>query len=140
LHLPRAPRQPRPRLDGAHPFRAAGGCVRLASPPARLPRRYRCQSDLALAARAKALGLARPTISRGRARVEARMVPTFRSLRFGDPAYARLDLHGGGDPRRGTTAPRWAPSTICTTAAEPTADEPDEYLRFGLEAGVFFAS
>jgi hypothetical protein len=121
------------------------GCVRFSRipPGSRLPRRYRCQSDLALAARAKALGLnsADDLPSAERTRVEARLVPTFRSLHFGDPAYAQLDLRTAVEIREGgeDRAEMGAFHDLYGPQRERNLRvRLDEYLRFGLEAGIFY--
>jgi hypothetical protein len=66
----------------AYAVRRQAGCVRLSSvaPGSRVPRRFRCQPDLALAAAAPELAPA----------VEARLAPHFTSTRYGDPGFAQL--------------------------------------------------
>lgn len=121
------------------------GCVRFSRVPAgsRLPRRYRCQPDLALAARAKALGLASPDAlpADERARVEARLTPTFGSLVYGDPAYAQLDRRTAVEIREGGEdgAEMGAFHDLYAPQRERNLrTRLDEYLRFGLEAGIFY--
>jgi hypothetical protein len=125
------------------------GCLRFSYVPhgAIVPRRYRCQPQLAIdqeiAAREKTLG--GRISARERARIVARNArrirPSYTSLRYGQPGYAQL--------RRGT------PLEIRTGAEDESEMgafhalyQPqretnlrirlDEYLRFGLEAGLFF--
>jgi hypothetical protein len=121
------------------------GCVRFSRlpPGSRVPRRYRCQPDLALAARAKALGLgsADDLPADERARVETRLVPTFRSLRFGDPSYAQLDLRTAVEIREGgeDRSEMGAFHDVYGPQRERNLRvRLDEYLRFGLEAGIFY--
>jgi hypothetical protein len=121
------------------------GCVRFSyvRPGSRTPRRYRCQPDLALAARAKALGLgsADELPADERARVETRLVPTFRSLRLGDPSYAQLDLRTAVEIREGgeDRSEMGAFHDVYGPQRERNLRvRLDEYLRFGLEAGIFY--
>jgi hypothetical protein len=121
------------------------GCVRFSRLPegARVPRRFRCQPDLALEARAKALGL--PTVERlplaERERVVLRMLPTFRSLRYGDPGYSQLGRRTAVQIREG--AEDGSEMGVSHDLYGPHRERNlrtrlDEYLRFGLEAGAFF--
>lgn len=127
------------------------GCVRFSHVPrgAIVPRRYRCQPQLAIdqaiEARAKALGAPVPAAGREAiaVRVARRMVPGFTARRYGRPAYAQLRrstppgiaegasdgsemgaFHGNFGPHRETNL----------------KIRLEEYLRFALEAGVFFES
>jgi hypothetical protein len=109
----------------------------------RLPRRHRCQPDLALKARAKALGLDSPDdlSPAERAMVLLRLLPMFRSLRYGDPAYAQLSRRCGREIREG--ADDGAEMGAFHDLYQPQRERNlrvrlDEYLRFGLEAGVFY--
>ncbi len=130
------------------------GCVRFSyvPPGARTPRRYRCQPDAEIAARtaeaerrAEAARRSLTTEERDAIRdeVERALVPAFTSTRYGRPAYGQL-------------APS-CPAPILT-GAEDEAEmgafhflqqaqrvknlraSLDEYLRFGLEAGIFFVT
>ncbi len=113
------------------------GCVRFCFVPAipgvRVPRRYRCQPDLALDDVSPA----------DQPAIVARLVPGFTSTVYGDPAYGQLA--------------RSCPSEIATGAEDgsemgafSSLKQPqraanlqtvvDEYLRFGLEAGVFYVT
>src|SRR5262249_30609686 len=144
-------------------LRRQTGCVRYCYLPdgSETPRRFRCQPDLALALAvdqaleqgAAAAGLASvqqlpPKESsaietRERVRVLARLTPRFASTRFGEPGYAHL-------------VPTTAPEIL--TGAEDGSEigafnflqEParrrqlaillEEYLRFGLDAGIFYVT
>jgi hypothetical protein len=121
------------------------GCVRFSRVPegSRLPRRYRCQPDLALEARAKALGLASPEDlpAAEREMLVLRLTPMFRSLRYGDPAYAQLSRRCAVEIREG--AEDQAEMGAFHDLYQPQREgnlrvRLDEYLRFGLEAGVFY--
>ncbi|MEO7701871.1 MAG: hypothetical protein ABIZ04_21810 [Opitutus sp.] len=99
------------------------GCVRFSYVPldSRTPRRYRCQpadeDDV------------------------ARVAPLFNSLRFGEPGYAQLSEHtaaeifSGADDESemGVFHDLFEPQRIANVRVRL-----DEYLRFGLEAGIFF--
>jgi hypothetical protein len=137
-----------PDPDWTAPVRAERrqeGCVRFSRVPdgARLPRRYRCQPDLALEARAEALGLASPDdlSAAERAMLLLRLVPMFRSLRYGDPAYAQLGRRCAAEIREG--AEDQAEMGAFHDLYQPQRERNlrarlDEYLRFGLEAGIFY--
>ncbi|MBK8798610.1 MAG: hypothetical protein IPM07_20790 [Anaerolineales bacterium] len=120
------------------------GCSRFSflGEGSRAPRRHRCQPDLALDAYAAARNKQVEALTT----VERRMVtltvtPTFTTTRFGRPAYAQLS--------------RTCPVEISTGAEDGgemgvfhLVQQPqrlanlrtalDEYLRVGLEAGIFF--
>lgn len=101
------------------------GCVRFSfvPPGSQLPRRYRCQPVSAAAA--------------------ARVRPAFTSLRYGDAAYCQLsatcavEITRGADDQveMGAFHNLYQPRREANLRAAL-----DEYLRFGLEAGIFYAS
>jgi hypothetical protein len=101
------------------------GCVRFSYVPASasVPRRYRCRpgpDDDPIAMR-----------------------PAFTSLRYGDAGYCQLDLRGPTEIRTG--ADDGAEMGAFHLLFEPQREKNlrlrlDEYLRFGLEAGIFYAS
>jgi len=125
------------------------GCVRFsyvspgtAAMASQVPRRFRCQPDLALAERAKEF--TEPLDEEEIRRVEMWQRPVFSSLRYGDPDYAQLS---GGCPR--------CPSGILSGAEDGSEmgvfshlKQPqreanirtnlNEYLRFGMDAGIFY--
>lgn len=139
-----------PDPDWTAPVRAERrqqGCVRFSSVPegSRLPRRYRSQPDLALIARADALGLASvdelPVDEA--TKVIAHVKPAFGSLHYGDPAYAQLSRRSAVEIREG--AEDHAEMGAFRNLYQPQREDNlrvrlDEYLRFGLEAGVFYAT
>lgn len=123
------------------------GCVRFSYVPtgSQVPRRYRCQPDLAIAQQLAAQdGPVTPAIEATiRDRVARQVVPGFTSARYGDPAYGQLS--------------QICPIEICTGAEDGSEmgafsflKQPqreanlrvalEEYLRFGLEAGIFFVT
>jgi hypothetical protein len=101
------------------------GCVRFSyvPPGSRLPRLFRCQpADPADATRVR---------------------PIFTSLRYGDAAYCQLstacaiEIQQGADDQAemGAFHDLYQPQRKANLSASL-----NEYLRFGLEAGIFFAS
>lgn len=137
------------------------GCVRYSylSDGSETPRRFRCQPDLALALaigrvldeRARALGLPsseglpederNAIAAQERTRVLARLTPRFTSTRFGDPGYAQLAA--GTAPEILTGAEDGSEMGAFSSLQEPLrrtqlATLIEEYLRFGLDAGIFF--
>lgn len=104
-----------------HAEQVQKGCVRFSyvPPGSRVPRRYRCQPQ------------------------RARIRPVFTSLRHGDAAYAQLarncpvEIRTGADDQSemGAFHDLMQPQREANLRARL-----DEFLRFGLEAGVFYAS
>ena len=112
------------------------GCVRFSFVPAgsKAPRRFRCQPETALAG---------VTDAAAQAELRARIVPVFTASVYGDPAYAQLadtaplELREGaedGSEMGGWSFLKQAPRERNLRASL------DEYLRFGLEAGIFFVT
>src|SRR5262249_10576332 len=105
--------------------RRQAGCVRFCYVPfdAQVPRRFRCKPD----ASADAL----------------RLVPQFTSLRYGAPAYAQLSRRTAVEIRQG--ADDEAEMGVFHDQFLPHVegnlrDRLAESLRFGLSAGIFFAT
>lgn len=101
------------------------GCVRFSWLPwtARVPRRYRCH----------------PASEKEANRVR----PIFTSLRYGDPGYCQLSLSCAEEIRRGADdeAEMGAFHDLFQSQKESNLRvRLDEYLRFGLEAGIFYAN
>ena len=101
------------------------GCVRFSFVPtgARTPRRHKCQPAAPAAA--------------------ARVRPQFTSLRYGDPGYGQLSARCAAEIRAG--ADDEAEIGVFHDLFQPQRETNlrvrlDEYLRFGLEAGIFYAS
>jgi len=132
--------------------RRQAGCVRYSFVPenSNTPRRYRCLPDLALAKRAAALGLdsANDLSNAERTRVTRRVKPEFSSNHYGDADYAQL---------RRNIDPEFSDTSVITGAEDGSEmgafnylKQPqreanlraslDEYLRLGLEAGIFFVT
>jgi len=123
------------------------GCVRFCYvPPGSVtPRQFRCQPDLALAQRAKELGAksADDLTAAERARVQLQVSPVFASTRYGDPAYAQLSLLGPPEIRTG--AEDGSEMGVFRHLKQPQREANlraslDEYLRVGLDAGIFYVT
>ena len=127
--------------------RRQAGCTRFSFVPegSQSPRRYRCQPDLALADYAQKAGKAMvdDLTEAQRAAVLARLTPTFSSERYGDPAYAQLartcaeEIRTGAED--GSEMGAFSHLKQPQRAANLRASL-DEYLRFGLEADIFFVT
>jgi hypothetical protein len=130
----------------AHAARRQEGCVRYCFLAAGsvTGRRYRCQPDLAVASAKAAAEEAGQTFEPVEdAAVRARVVPSFTAEDYGHPAYAQLaptapvELYGGAEDGAEMGAFRFLlqPQREANLRASL-----DEYLRFGLEAGLLFAT
>jgi hypothetical protein len=125
------------------------GCVRFSFVPdgSKTPRRYRCQPDIEVAAqiaRAEKQGIVTAA-----EKVEIRsgvigwLAPAFTSVVYGDPAYGQLTLSCPRQVREG--AEDTAEMGIFHDLLQPQRAANlraglDEYLRAGLEAGIFYVS
>lgn len=111
------------------------GCVRFSYVPegSRTPRRFRCQPDTALAS----------APAERAAAVRARLVPSFTSTAWGHPGFAQLsrrcpaEIAGGADDR--------AEMGVFHDLKQPQREANlraalDQYLRVGLDAGVFYVT
>jgi hypothetical protein len=127
--------------------RRQAGCIRFSHVPEnpQTPRRYRCQPDLALAQRAQEQLLA----SEGdlspaeRALVQARLRPSFTSVHYGHPAYAQLGLTCAEEIRTGAEdgSEMGALSNLKQSQREANLRiRLEEYLPFGLEAGLIYVT
>lgn len=121
------------------------GCVRYSyvAPGSRTPRRYRCQPDRALETRAAELSLAGPAALPHveRTRVLDRVQPRFVSRTLGRPAHARLVADGPEEIGRGAEdgSEMGAFFHLKLPQREASLRQAlEEYLRFGLEAGLSF--
>ena len=113
-----------------------------------MPRRYRCQPDLEIAQETEAAIKKSPngTISNAdrdaiKDAVVVRLVPAFTSLRYADPGYCQLrrsvpeSIRAGADDEAemGAFHDLFQPQRESNVRTRL-----DEYLRFGLEAGIFY--
>ena len=125
------------------------GCVRFSWLPlaARVPRRYRCQPDLEIGEQiANAIKQRGGTISTSEREmitdaVAAEIVPAFTSLGYGQPGYGQLRISAPEQIRTG--ADDEAEMGAFHDLFQPQRESNlrtrlDGYLRFGLEAGVFY--
>jgi len=117
--------------------RTQGGCVRYCSLPtdtSRVPQRFRCQPDLAIAT-ASTLPAATD--------IRIRMTPSFSSTAYGDAAYAQLSSSCATEIRAG--ADDGSEMGAFDFLKQPQRDSnlrsvlPD-YLRFGMQAGIFYVT
>lgn len=122
------------------------GCVRFCFVPEKSAtgRRYRCQPDLALTDAESASRDAGETFdATEKAAVLARVVPVFTAEDYGDPAYAQLA--NSCPPELRTGAEDGAEMGAFRFLQQPQREANlraslDEYLRFGLEAGLIFST
>lgn len=117
-----------PRRAAVHSRRRQVGCVRYSFVPegSRVPKRYRCQPS--------------PDDPAGKRHATT---PRFTSLRFGDPFYLQLATSTPDAIRRGADdeSEMGVTHLLFTPQREGNlARRLDEYLRFGLEAGYFYAT
>jgi hypothetical protein len=112
------------------------GCVRFSHVPegSQTPRRYRCQPDLALQD---------VTDPARRANTRARLMPSFTSVRYGHPAYAQLGPTCAEEIRTGSED--GSEIGACSSLKQPQRETNlrirlEEYLPFGLEAGLVYVT
>ena len=112
------------------------GCTRFCYLPdgSRAPRRYRCQPDLALEG---------VTNANSQASIRTRLTPIFTIMRYGQPAYAQLSQTCAIEIRAG--AEDGSEMGVFSHLKQPQREANlraslAEYLRFGLEAGIFFVT
>jgi hypothetical protein len=123
------------------------GCVRFCSVPvgSQTPRRYRCQPELGLATIANNLGLenAKDLTAPESESETARLEPQFTSLRYGDGGYCQLSQRCAEEIRQG--ADDESEMGVFHDLFAPQRETNlrqrlNEYLRFGLEAGIFYVT
>jgi hypothetical protein len=120
------------------------GCVRFSYVPenSQTPRRFRCQPDLAIADREKQLGvLALPLAEYNK--IVTRVRPQFTSLRYGEAAFGQLATPCADEIKTG--AEDGSEMGVFSMLQQPQRVANlrvalNEYLRFGLEAGIFFVT
>jgi len=112
------------------------GCVRFCyvAPGSRTPRRYRSQPDLALQS---------VTDFSAQAAILARLIPLFTSVAYGQPGYAQLSLACAVEIRTG--AEDGSEMGAFDFLKQPQRVDNlraslDEFLRFGMDAGIFFVT
>jgi hypothetical protein len=112
------------------------GCVRFCHVPdgSTTPTRFQCQPDLALERHADAAA---------RSRIRAALAPAFTSVRYGEPAYAQLSLAAAHELLTG--AEDGSEMGAFSSLKQPQREANlrlalAEYLRSGLDAGIFFVT
>lgn len=136
-----------------HALRRQTGCVRFSyvAPGSVVPRRYRCQPELEgttrIAALREAAAPGMPPVAAQEdaihAEVAALIRPLFVSRQYGDPGFGQLELRCAQQIRSGAEsgAEMGAFEFLKQPQREANLrDALDEYLRFGLEAGLHFVT
>ena len=130
--------------------RRQAGCVRFSYVPdnSRVPRRYHCQPDFKIQQLIEAAlkdnpKLTQPEKDQIGAEVRTWLRPSFTDRRYGQPAYAQLRTTCPFEIRTG--ADNEAEMGAFNFLLQPQREANlrtnlDEYLRFGLEAGIFYAT
>lgn len=143
--------------DPVWTLRRQAGCLRFCyvPPGSHTPRRFHCEPDLAIAAAVHQAQVSRrppPTPAQVQVQVQVqtitsqvvgRLVPAFTSTRYGDPGYGQLSLTCPVEIRTGAEDGAELGAFGFLKQPQRIADlqsSLDEYLRFGLEAGIFFAT
>jgi hypothetical protein len=107
----------------------------------RTPTRFRCQPDLALQAAISSPDPSAIRAERDRvlSNIRSRMRPIFVSLRYGEPGYAQLSARCAEEIRSGAEDEDEMGvfnSSQHERRIRNLRASLDEYLRFGLEAGI----
>jgi hypothetical protein len=130
--------------------RTQDGCVRFSFVPrgSRTARRHRCQPDLRIRQELDAALAANPTLTQPeqdaiRAYVGTWLLPAFVTTRYGQPAYCQLRLSAPKEIRTG--AADGSEMGVYCQLKQPQRESNlrirlDEYLPFGLEAGVIYVT
>ncbi len=120
------------------------GCVRFSSiaDGSSTPRRFRCQPDLAIETRKKQLDPT-PLSSAEQTQIEMRVRPQFTDLRYGQSAFAQLSSACADEIKTG--AENGSEMGVFSLLQQPQRLKNlqvalEEYLRFGLEAGIFLVT
>ena len=126
------------------------GCVRFSFVPdgSRVPQPYRCQPELAVRQAIDAALSAKPALTSAEkqqitANIRAGLRPSFTACQYGQPAYAQLGRFCPDEIRTG--AENEAEMGVFNFLMQPQREANlranlDEYLRFGLEAGILFVT
>ncbi len=137
--------------DRIRTMRRQAGCVRFSyvPPGSQTPRRFRCQPELAVLsavekAREQAGTALDPVTEEAIGKqIEGRLIPAFTSTRYGDPAYGQLSRTCPEEIRTGAEDGSEMGAFSFLKQPQRTANlqsNLEEYLRFGLEAGIFFVT
>ncbi len=126
------------------------GCIRFSYLPSdsRVPRRYRCQPEWAVqqardAAQQRDPSTPEPVLAQLEARIRSSLRPVFSTDRFGQPAY--LQLHASCPAEVRTGAENGSEMGIFHSLGQAQCEanvraRMEEYLRFGLESGIFYVT
>lgn len=133
-----------------HSEQTQSGCVRFSyvPPGSIVPRRYRCQPDLAIEKAIKdaeqyGVSLSDPEKQQITDWIERKMQPVFTDHHYGRPAYAQLALSCPQEITRG--ADDESEMGAFHNLYQPQRETDlrvrlDEYLRYGLQAGIFYVN
>jgi len=124
--------------------RMQAGCVRFSYVPSdsQVPRRFRCQPDLALLEKSRELGV--ELNKNERQRVALWMRPVFSSVWYGDPHYAQLKTDCTECPRGIRIGAEDGSEMGVFSHLKQAQREANirtnlkEYLRFGMDAELFY--
>ncbi len=125
------------------------GCVRFSFVPegSVVPKRFRCQPESAVSQALRAARKENPALSDAQktnlaAEIISRVQPSFTSLQYGEAAYGQLsrcpeEIRSGADDESemGAFHDLFSPQRESNLKTRL-----DEYLKVGLEAGVFYAN
>lgn len=126
------------------------GCIRYSfiPPESLVPQRYHCQPDLIIKQAVENAKKINPNISDNdikkiSSEVIIQFQPVFSSLKYGSPEYAQLHLSCPDEIRSG--ADDESEMGVFHDLYQPQREmnlkvRLEEYLRFGLEAGIYYAS
>ena len=120
------------------------GCVRFSSVPdgSQTPRQFRCQPGLAIEERKKALAPV-PLSTAEEDEIKQRLRPQFTSSKYGEPAFSQLATACADGIKTGAENGAEMGAFCLLQQPQRLANLQvalDEYLRFGLEAGIFFVT
>lgn len=133
-----------------HSQQTQNGCVRFSyiPPGSIVPRRYRCQPDLAIEkaisdAEQYGVSLTDPEKQQIADEVHKIIEPVFTDHRYGKPAYAQLVLSCPQEISRGADDESEMGAFHDLYQPQREIDlqvRLDEYLRYGLQAGIFYVN
>jgi hypothetical protein len=120
------------------------GCARFSyfAAGSKTPRRYRCQPDLAKARRARQLKVKNLPKDESE-QIENRIRPQFVATHYGHPAYGLLEMRTVSEIRQGAESgsEMGAYEPLRIALGEKNLRQVlDEYLPFGLQAGIYYRS